>query len=176
MFLYFFRCILSYYFQLRRTSSLQLPNEINKSKFNTSLGMFVSALSSIKNSTLSMYASTISAVGLIDNRFGGEPPINFYEIMNQYRCCFGFCKLRVASVGIGVFSCLYPTIVMVLWYYLETRGHINAALHFSLPALLFLTFKVIASGLLLIGIQYHQHVLLIPFLFSLVSGSVIVFC
>lgn len=91
--------------QLRRTSSLQLPGESPRGRRRAHL--VVTALSSVKNSTLTVYASTLSAVGLLDAGPPSEAPLNLYAAMERYRCCCGLCRVRTASALIGLSSILY---------------------------------------------------------------------
>ncbi|CAD5227082.1 unnamed protein product [Bursaphelenchus xylophilus] len=152
---------------LRRTSSLQLPNEFEKLRLQKPFGVVVSALSSIKNSTISVYASTLSAVGLLDAGIPSERPLNLYSTMKKYKCCFGICKLKPASAAIGIFSTLYPVVILLVWCYYERQHQRTASLPISLPALLFIMYKVLSSILLLTGLLWNAHYLLIPFMVNL---------
>ncbi|CAD5221812.1 unnamed protein product [Bursaphelenchus okinawaensis] len=153
---------------LRRTSSLQLPNEVEKLKLQKPFGVVVSAISSIKNSTMSVYASTLSAVGLLDA--GGPPdrPLNLYNTMKRYKCCFGVCKLKTASAVIGMVSALYPVVILFIWCHYERQKHNRMVIPISIPALLFIVYKVLSSLVMLAGIIWNVQYLLIPFMINLV--------
>ena len=156
---------------LRRTSSLQLPMSKNVT-FN---GTLATVFTNIKSSTISLYASTISATGLLDTSTNRtESPLNMYTSMARYRCCCGMCRLRIGSLLIATFSIVYP-IVIIFGLYLY--GHLLNPLqqtYIKTPAYVFLGYQLFSSVLMLAGLYIDLHYLLIPFQLSLifnVAGS-----
>ncbi|KAH7709258.1 Protein Y54G2A.16, partial [Aphelenchoides avenae] len=148
--------------QLRRTSSLQVPSKRN----NQNQSVLFTALSNLKQSTLSMYASTISAAGFLGGGRRSDSAINLYTLMAKYRCCCGFCRLRVGSATIGIWSILYPVAVIASF---ALFGHfLNPTLHgyIRVPAYAFMAFQILASILLLCGLYLDSHYFMLPFQIS----------
>ncbi|KAI6176124.1 hypothetical protein M3Y97_00764500 [Aphelenchoides bicaudatus] len=150
---------------LRRTSSLQLP----LSKNVTFSGTLTTAFSTIKASTISLYESTISAAGLLETgTTRTESPLNMYVSMARYRCCFGFCRLRVGSLAIALFSIIYPIFIIVALYIYGDKLTPLQQTYIKAPTYAFLGYQLFSSVLMLTGLFLDLHTLLVPFQLSLV--------
>ncbi|KAI6181323.1 hypothetical protein M3Y98_00816900 [Aphelenchoides besseyi] len=147
---------------LRRTSSLQLPMSKNVSFGGTLMNAF-------KSSTI--YTSTMSAAGLLDG-VRDDSPANLFVSLARYRCCCGFCRLRVGLLAIALFCLTYPPIVFTALYF---YGHLLNSIqrsYVTLPLYVFLGYQMVAAFLTLIGLFLDLYYWLIPLQLSLTSNII----
>ncbi|KAL3074130.1 hypothetical protein niasHT_033338 [Heterodera trifolii] len=185
---------------IRRSSSLQLPSSIQaadceqKSQRLTdaNFNFIHSALCTLKSSSASIYASTLSAAGLLggvglggfrSNGLTGSGTTeadNLYMMMTAYRCCFGFIRLRMAAMLVGLFICISSTLMLCSLLFhspmaLTTLFSIWQYQLINRPAILLCFVSLFAGLLLLLALATDKHFLIIPFLFSCIlnmMGSV----
>uniref|UniRef100_A0A915EPQ8 Uncharacterized protein n=1 Tax=Ditylenchus dipsaci TaxID=166011 RepID=A0A915EPQ8_9BILA len=130
-------------------------------------------MSTLKTSTVTMYASTLSAAGF--GLFGGgsrysngEDPleVNLYTLMAKYRCCCGMCRLRVGCFLIAVFSIIYPLLVIAALVVCSPWLTTSQKTFLSIPVIVLMGFQLFASTLMLTGLFINLHYMLLPFQFS----------
>ncbi|KAI1709488.1 hypothetical protein DdX_11275 [Ditylenchus destructor] len=154
--------------QLRRTSSLQIPLPSHSSN------MFATAFTTLKNSTASMYTSTLSVAGLFSgrrHRSGDDDDslgMNLYTLMAKYRCCCGLCRLRVGSFIIAVFSILYPLAVITCLVFNADWLNDTQKKLLVIPIIVLMVLQLLTSTLMLIGLFSDSHYFMLPFQFSCV--------
>ncbi|KAI6216191.1 hypothetical protein M3Y99_01835600 [Aphelenchoides fujianensis] len=153
---------------LRRTSSLQLPMSKNVSLRVS--GTFMSAMNNFKSSTI--FTSTMSAAGLLDDIGRSESPVNLFLSLARYRLCCGFCRLRVGALTIAIFSLIYPPILFALLYFHGTFFNPTQRAFIGIPLLIFLVLHMVAALFVLFGLFYDIHYLLVPFQLSLIVNVI----
>uniref|UniRef100_A0AC34QGS4 Uncharacterized protein n=1 Tax=Panagrolaimus sp. JU765 TaxID=591449 RepID=A0AC34QGS4_9BILA len=147
--------------QLRRSSSLQLP--MSKNNRNP----LVQAFSNLKNSTLSVYTSTMSHTGLFGGR-SSDSAMNLYSLMAKYRCCCGTCRLRIGSFVIAMICLVVSVMLITLMAAFNNRLTDLQREFLTLPTFILMGFQLFASLLMFVGICADSHYLLLPFQFSCV--------
>ncbi|KAI6221266.1 hypothetical protein M3Y95_01022000 [Aphelenchoides besseyi] len=147
---------------LRRTSSLQLPMSKNVSFGGTLMNAF-------KSSTI--YTSTMSAAGLLDG-VRADSPANLFVSLARYRCCCGFCRLRVGLLAIALFCLTYPPIVFTALYFYGHLFNSTQRSYITWPLYVFLGYQMIAAFLALIGLFMDLYYWLIPLQLSLTLNIV----
>ncbi|KAI3420953.1 hypothetical protein GPALN_014580 [Globodera pallida] len=172
---------------LRRSSSLQLPGpsernvQLHSHQRNLNFNFIHSAICTLKSSSASIYASTLSAAGLLGgvglgglrprSSISSTEPVNLYSVMVTYRCCCGMFRLRMASMLVGVLICVSSTLILCS---LLLNAPISPTAFFApwqcqiigRPAILLSFVSLLASLLLLLGLATDIHFLLLPFLLS----------
>ncbi|KAI1716846.1 hypothetical protein Ddc_10219 [Ditylenchus destructor] len=136
--------------------------------------MFVTAFATLKNSTATMYASTLSVAGLFSGRRHRTEDdedslaMNLYTLMAKYRCCCGLCRLRVGSFIIAVFSILYPLAVIVCLAFNGDWLNDTQKKLLLIPIIVLMVVQLSTSTLMVIGLFSDSHYLMLPFQFSCV--------
>ena len=147
--------------QIRRSSSLQLP--LSKNSQNP----LIQAFSNLKNSTVSLY-STMSVTGFIGGR-GSDSAVNLYTLMAKYRCCCGFCRLRIGSFVISLLSLFVSIMVIIFMAFFNSHLTDIQREYLTVPTFFLMGLQLISSILMLIGIFADSHWFLLPFQLSCVS-------
>lgn len=160
---------------LRRSSSLQFPK--------TNLSFIESALDSLKNSSTSIYASTLSAAGLL-NGIGldglrsitvgsNDSTDNLYSLMASYRSCCNLFRLRSVTLIISICVCILTTLILSC---LLLEAPFSTKILFSQwqyeliynPAIWILSFSLLSSLLMNLALITDIHFLILPFIASCV--------
>ncbi|CAK5031517.1 unnamed protein product [Meloidogyne enterolobii] len=160
---------------IRRSSSLEFPK--------TNLSFIESALDSLKNSSTSIYASTLSAAGLL-NGIGldglrsitvgsNDSADNLYSLMASYRSCCNLFRLRSVTLIISICVCIVTTLILSC---LLLEAPFSTKILFSQwqyelifnPAIWILSFSLLTSLLMNLALITDIHFLILPFIASCV--------
>ncbi|KAE9552405.1 hypothetical protein FO519_004386 [Halicephalobus sp. NKZ332] len=125
------------------------------------------AISNLKNSTMSIYTSTMSHTGFFGGQ-GSDSAMNLYTLMAKYRCCCGLCRLRIGSFVISVLSLTSALFVIALMFGFNDRLTETQREYLTIPAFVLMGIQFVSSLLMLIGIFSDSHYLLLPYQFSCV--------
>jgi hypothetical protein len=145
--------------QIRRSSSLQLPLSKNNSQ-----NPLIQAFSNLKNSTVSLY-SNMSVTGFIGGR-GSDSAVNLYTLMAKYRCCCGFCRLRIGSFVISLISLIVSISVLIFMAFFNTYLTDIQREYLTVPTFFLMGLQLTSSILMLVGIFADSHYFLLPFQLS----------
>uniref|UniRef100_A0A7E4VU44 G_PROTEIN_RECEP_F2_4 domain-containing protein n=1 Tax=Panagrellus redivivus TaxID=6233 RepID=A0A7E4VU44_PANRE len=148
--------------QIRRSSSLQLP--LSK---NGQINPLIQAFSNLKNSTVSVYASTMSVTGFFGGR-GSDSAVNLYTLMAKYRCCCGLCRLRVGSFAIAVTCIIASAGVITAMAFKGNQLSPAQQEYLTVPTYLLMSIQLLCSVMFLAGIFTDTHWCLLPFQLSCV--------
>ncbi|CAJ0936338.1 unnamed protein product, partial [Mesorhabditis belari] len=149
------------YIEIRRSSSLQFPMESEHCMPLPTSHTQIDLLNT-KTATISSSMYTLTQIS------ESASAMNLYTIMARYRCCFGFCRLRVGGCVIAAFSICMSVITLCLILSLAhqlTKGFQDI---FLLPLVCTSLFQVASAMSLIVGILIENHLLILPFIANII--------
>ncbi|CAJ0926529.1 unnamed protein product, partial [Mesorhabditis belari] len=147
--------------EIRRSSSLQFPMESEHCMPLPTSHTQIDLLNT-KTATISSSMYTLTQIS------ESASAMNLYTIMARYRCCFGFCRLRVGGCVIAAFSICMSVITLCLILSLAhqlTKGFQDI---FLLPLVCTSLFQVASAMSLIVGILIENHLLILPFIANII--------
>ncbi|CAJ0565936.1 unnamed protein product, partial [Mesorhabditis spiculigera] len=150
------------YMAIRRSSSLQFPPDTENNCVKLPNSPTQIDLLNTKTATISSSLYTLTQIS------ESASAINLYTIMARYRCCFGFCRLRVGGCVVGGLA--IGLSIFTLCVILSLSHQLSKGLQdiFILPIVCTSLYQIASAMSLIVGILIENHLLILPFIANVV--------